>query len=177
MEARTSTTPQPAMPTLLRCRVLTGLTVLLGSLSASATVAQELYTLDTTCRNGNDNFACKVTASNVDDTTEYRHRFGARTVSYRVIDDPYVRIEGRASNSKPWTTVKNATVNFKTEELCFNNDAFCVKNPTFLADVLINSGDAMQGRTKVGMVFGSNGRVDVACFDEGCDRLKEAVKP
>ena len=26
MEARTSTTPQSAMPTLLRCRVLTGLT-------------------------------------------------------------------------------------------------------------------------------------------------------
>ena len=177
MEVRTSAPPQCPMHTLLRCKVLTGLTVLLGSLSASATVAQDLYTLDTTCRNDNHSFACKVTASNVDNTTEYHHRFGARSVSYRVIDDPYVRIEGRASNTKPWTTVNNATINFKTEELCFNNDAFCVKNPTFLADVLINSGDAMQGRTKGGMVFGSDGRVDVACFDEGCDRLKEAVKP
>ena len=42
--------------------------------------------------------------------------------------------------------------------------------------MLINSGDAMQGRTEVGMVFGPNGRVQVACFDNGCDRLKEAIK-
>jgi len=112
----------------------------------------------------------------VDDTTEYRHQFGSRTVSYRVIEDPYVRIEGRGSNSKPWTSVKNALINFKTEELCFNDEAFCVKNPSFLADVLINSGDAIQGRTRVGMAFGPSGRVDVACFDNGCDRLMEAIK-
>ena len=117
-----------------------------------------------------------MVATNVDDTTEYRHRFGSQTVSYRVIDEPFVRIEGRASNTKPWSSVKNASINFNTQELCFNNEAFCVKNPSFLADVLINSGDAMQGRTKAGMVFGSNGRVDVACFDNGCDRLLEAIK-
>lgn len=161
---------------LFRCRVLTGLTVLLGSLSASAAVAQELYSLETTCRSADKTFSCAVVASNVDDTTEYIHQFGSESVSYRVIDDPYVRIEGRASSTKPWTSVKNATINFKTEELCFNNEAFCVKNPRYLADVLIGSGDAMQGRTKVGMVFAANGRVDVACFDNGCDRLKEAIK-
>lgn len=160
-----------------RAWVLTGLTVLLGSLSAPLVMAQELYSLDTTCRAGARSFACRVEAVDVEDTTEYRHRFGTRTVSYRVIEDPYVRIEGRGSDSKPWSSVKNATINFKTEELCFNNQAFCVKNPSFLADVLINSGDAMQGRTRVGMVFGSNGRLDVACFDNGCDRLEEAIKP
>lgn len=156
--------------------VLAGLVALLGSLSAPAVVAQELYSLDTTCRTGDRSFACRVQAIDVDDTTEYRHRFGSRTVSYRVIEDPYVRIEGRGSNAKPWISVKNALINFKTEELCFNDEAFCVKNPSFLADVLINSGDAMQGRTEVGMVFGPNGRVQVACFDNGCDRLKEAIK-
>ena len=164
------------MHSLFRWRVLTGLTVLLGSFSASTAMAEELYRLDTTCRTGNRSFPCGVVATNVDDTTEYRHRFGSQTVSYRVIDEPFVRIEGRASNTKPWSSVKNATINFNTQELCFNNEAFCVKNPSFLADVLINSGDAMQGRTKAGMVFGSNGRVDVACFDNGCDRLLEAIK-
>ena len=164
------------MHSLFRCRVLTGLTVLLGSLSASTAVAQELYSLDTTCRSGSKSFSCEVVASNVDDTTEYVHSFGSENVSYRVIDDPYVRIEGRASNTKAWSSVKNATIDFKTEELCFNNEAFCVKNPRYLADVLIGSGDAMQGRTKVGMVFSANGRVDVACFDNGCDRLKEAIR-
>tara|TARA_B100000073_G_scaffold245264_1_gene205811 strand:- start:2268 stop:2375 length:108 start_codon:yes stop_codon:yes gene_type:complete len=34
--------------------------------------------------------------------------------------------------------------------------------------VLIGSGDAMQSRSKVGMVFAANGRVDVACFNNGC---------
>ena len=164
------------MHRLLSCRVLTGLTVLLGSLSASAAVAQELYTLETTCRSAGQTYSCNVVASNVDDTTEYVHQFGSKTVSYRVIDDPYVRIEGRASDTTPWKSVKNATIDFRTEELCFNNDAFCVKNPKYLADVLVGSGDAMQGRTKVGMVFAANGRVDVACFDNGCDRLKEAIR-
>ena len=164
------------MHSLFRCRVLTGLTVLLGSLSASTAVAQELYSLDTTCRSGRKSFSCKVVASNVDDTTEYVHSFGSESVSYRVIDDPYVRIEGRASNTKPWSSVKNAMIDFKKEELCFNTGAFCVKNPKYLADVLVGSGDAMQGRTKVGMVFAANGRVDIACFDNGCDRLKEAIR-
>ena len=163
------------MHSLLSCRVLTGLTVLLGSLSASAAVAQELYTLETTCRSAGTTHSCNVVASNVDDTTEYVHTFGSQTVSYRVIDDPYVRIEGRASNTKPWSSVKNAMIDFKKEELCFNTGAFCVKNPKSLADVLVGSGDAMQGRTKVGKVFAANGRVDIASFDNGCNRLKEAI--
>jgi len=25
------------------------------------------------------------------------------------------------------------------------------------------------------MVFAANGRVDIACFDNGCNRLKEAI--
>ena len=164
------------MPNQRRAAVLAGLSVLLGSFSAPVVMAEELYSLDTTCKTGDRSFACRVQAVNVDDTTEYRHQFGSRTVSYRVIEDPFVRIEGRGSNAEPWISVKNALINFKTEELCFNDEAFCVKNPSFLADVLINSGDAMQGRTRVGMAFAPNGRVDVACFDNGCDRLKEAIK-
>jgi hypothetical protein len=117
-----------------------------------------------------------VQAIDVDDSTEYHHRFGSRTVSYRVMEDPYVRIEGRASNSAPWTSVNNASINFKTEELCFNSKAFCVNNPTFLADVLTQGGDAIQGRTRIGMAFAGNGRVDVTCFDKGCDRLKETIQ-
>ena len=98
----------------------------------------------------------------------------ARTVSYRVIDDPYVRIEGQQQHQAPDLS-ETRWIKLKTEELCFNDEAFCVTNPSFLADVPINSGDAMQGRTEVGMVFGPNGAWDVACFDNGCNRLKEAV--
>jgi|TARA_X000000368_G_scaffold22040_1_gene17076 hypothetical protein len=165
------------MTTPQRCRLLLGL-LTLGSLWQTPPLqAEELYTLKTTCSTSTEAqpFACTVTALNVNDTTEYHHRFGGRSVAYRVIDNPYVRIEGRQAGT-PWNSVKSATINFKTQELCFNKRAFCVNNPTFLADVLVNSGDAMQGRTQVGMAFGRNGRVDVACFDEGCTRLLEILK-
>ena len=160
-----------------RSKVLTALLALCSGLGAPALFAQELYVINTTCSTPNSpNFSCQVQAIDVDDSTEYRHRFGSRTVSYRVIEDPYVRIEGRASNNEAWTSVKNATINFKTEQLCFNNKAFCVNNPTFLADVLIQGGHAIQGRTRIGMAFADNGRVDVTCFDQGCDRLMEAIQ-
>ena len=160
-----------------RSKVLTALLAFCSGLGAPAVFAQELYVINTTCSTPTSpNFSCQVQAIDVDDSTEYRHRFGSRTVSYRVIEDPYVRIEGRASNSEAWTSVKNATINFKTERLCFNSKAFCVNNPTFLADVLIQGGHAIQGRTLIGMAFADNGRVDVTCFDNGCTRLMEAIK-
>ena len=177
MEVQAPPRPHTPMLVFIRGKVLTGLLALSGGLAAPAVLAQELYVLNTTCSTPtSEDFVCQVQAVDVDDTTEYRHRFGTRTVTYRMIDDPYVRIEGRAYNSAPWTSVKNAMINFKTEELCFNSKAFCVNNPTFLADVLIQGGDGIQGRTQVGMAFADNGRVDVACFDNGCDRLMEAIK-
>ncbi|EHA58643.1 hypothetical protein Syn8016DRAFT_2959 [Synechococcus sp. WH 8016] len=160
-----------------RSKVLTALLALCSGLAAPAVIAEELYTINTTCSTPtSQNFSCQVQAVDVDDSTEYRHRFGSRTVSYRVMEDPYVRIEGRAQAGAAWTSVKNATINFKTEQLCFNSEAFCVNNPTFLADVLTQGGHAIQGRTRLGMAFADNGRVDVACFDNGCDRLMEAIQ-
>jgi hypothetical protein len=160
-----------------RNKVLTALLALCSGLGAPAVRAEELYLINTTCSTPiSSNVSCQVQAIDVDDSTEYHHRFGSRTVSYQVMEAPYVRIEGRASNSAPWTSVNNASINFKTEELCFNSKAFCVNNPTFLADVLTQGGDAIQGRTRIGMAFAGNGRVDVTCFDNGCDRLKEAIQ-
>lgn len=160
-----------------RNKVLTALLALCSGLGAPAVLAEELYLINTTCSTPiSPNVSCQVQAIDVDDSTEYHHRFGSRTVSYRVMEDPYVRIERRASKSAPWTSVNNASINFKTEELCFNSKAFCVNNPTFLADVLTQGGDAIQGRTRIGMAFAGNGRVDVTCFDNGCDRLKEAIQ-
>ena len=160
-----------------RNKVLTALIALCSGLGAPAVLAEELYLINTTCSTPiSPNVSCQVQAIDVDDSTEYHHRFGSRTVSYRVMEDPYVRIEGRASKSAPWTSVNNASINFETEELCFNSKAFCVNNPTFLADVLTQGGQAIQGRTRIGMAFAGNGRVDVTCFDNGCDRLMEAIQ-
>ena len=84
------------MTTPQRCRLLLGLLLMGGLVHAPSLQAEELYKLDTTCRTGKAQpSACTVTATNVDDTTEYSHSFGGRSVTYRVIDSPYVRIEGR----------------------------------------------------------------------------------
>ncbi len=160
-----------------RSKVLTSLLDLSRGLVAPAFNAEELDVINTTCSTPTaSRFSCQVEAIDVDHSTEYRHRFGSRTATYRVIEDPYVRIESQASAGAPWTSVKNASINCKTDELCFNNKAFCVNNPTFLADVLIQGGDAIQGRTRIGMAYADNGRGAVACFDNGCDRLLEAIQ-
>ena len=167
------------MTTPQRCRFLLGLLALCSLWQTPAVQAETLYQLDTTCSSTTRDkaFACTVTVVNVNDTTEYHHAFDrGRSVAYRVIDRPYVRIEGKQAAGAPWESVRNASINFRTQELCFNSRAFCVKNPRFLTDVLLNSGGAMQGRTEVGLAFGRHGRVDVACFDNGCKRLKEAIQ-
>ena len=71
----------PPMTTPQRCRLLLGL-LTLGSLwQAPALQAEELYQLNTTCSTPTARFSCQVTAVNVNDTTEYRHKFGTRTVA------------------------------------------------------------------------------------------------
>jgi hypothetical protein len=57
--------------------------------------------------------------------------------------------------------VRNAWINFTTNELCFNDRACCVVNPTFLPDVQAEAqGPAFEGRETVGLAFGEAGRVD-----------------
>ena len=136
-----------------------------------------LYSLNTTCRLGSGQpQPCQVEAVEEGDATEYRHQLGDRTISYRILDVPYVRIEGRKAAADPWSSVRNAWINFSTNELCFNDRAFCVVNPTFLADVKAEArGAAFDGRGTVGLAFGPGGRVDIACGDNGCRRLLEAI--
>ena len=70
------------------------LALLLGSVVALAAVApgtgraanELIYSLDTTCTIGKGKpQPCQVEAVEVGDATEYRHRLGARTISYRIL--------------------------------------------------------------------------------------------
>ena len=152
-------------------------TLMAAALSPLRAETAVIYRLDTTCSlSGGPLQPCEVEAVEVGEATEYRHRLGSRTISYRILDDPYVRIEGRKASGEPWISVRNAWIRFPTNELCFNDRAFCVVNPTFLADVKADAaGPAFEGRESVGLAFGSNGRVEIACFDNGCRRLQEAI--
>ncbi|MEB3322053.1 MAG: hypothetical protein VKI81_04440 [Synechococcaceae cyanobacterium] len=138
--------------------------------------AQTLYRLTTTCSlKGGADVPCEVEAVDVGEATEYRHRMGGTTVTYRVFDDPHVRIEGLNPSTRRWTPVRNATIRFSRNQLCFNDRTFCVVNPNYLNSVREEAGPAFAGRDLVGLAFGSGGRVEVACYDAGCRRLKEAL--
>lgn len=138
--------------------------------------AATLYTLSTTCSlRGAAGVPCTVEAVDVGEATEYRHKVGGNTLTYRVFDDPYVRIEAMNPTTRRWMPVRNATIRFSKNELCFNDRAFCVVNPNYLNSVREEAGPAFAGRDLVGLAFGSTGRVEVACYDDGCRRLKEAL--
>lgn len=155
-----------------------GAILLSSALLPGGAEAQSLYTLTTTCSlKGGAALPCVVEAVDLGDATEYRHKLGTTVVSYRVFDDPYVRIEGMNPATGTWTPVRNASIRFSSNELCFNDRAFCVVNPNYLNSVREEAGTTFTGRDLVGLSFGSNGRVEVACFDAGCNRLREAIEP
>jgi hypothetical protein len=163
--------------TSLRLLALLGSAVCLGGVALPrAAGAQALYSLNTTCSiQRMAPVPCVVEAVDVGDATEYRHRVGNRTLVYRVFDEPYVRIEALNPTSNTWGPVRNATIRFSSNELCFNDRAFCVVNPNYLNSVREEGGPALAGRDRMGLSFGSNGRTEIACFDDGCTRLLEAI--
>lgn len=150
----------------------------LGSaLLPAAARSETLYTLTTTCSvGGAAAMPCVVEAVEVGESTEYRHTLDERTFTYRVFDDPFVRIEGRNPATGAWSPVRNAIIRFSSNELCFNDRALCVVNPNYLNSVREEAGTTLTGRDLMALVFGSNGRVEVACFDDGCRRLQEAIE-
>jgi hypothetical protein len=169
--------PADAM-TRFRFLMTFGSAALLGAVGMpGAGLAQPLYMITTTCSlKGAAPVPCTVEAVDMGEATEYRHRIGATKVTYRVFDDPYVRVDGMDPATGSWIPARNASIRFSRNELCFNDRAFCVVNPNYLNSVRQEAGPTYAGRDLVGLSFGTNGRVDIACFDDGCRRLREAIE-
>ncbi|MEB3255908.1 MAG: hypothetical protein VKJ05_05925 [Synechococcaceae cyanobacterium] len=163
-----------------------------GSLAAAATVsllaclarlpagaAQTLYTLETRCSiQGAPPVACTVEALDNGTVTTYRHRIGERVETVRVSADPS-RMEMWHPTSRSWRNLRDAEARFSTNTVCFNGRDLCVVNANYLNSLLEDRPD-LRGRDFVQAHFGPNGRVDVICYDTGCDRLhqkSEEVKP
>lgn len=130
----------------------TAMAVWLGGASCLVQAASEPpqaalpYTLNTTCRlQGAAAVPCVVQALDVGEATEYRHSIGKSTFTYRVFDEPHVRIEGLNPSTRQWAPAHNATIRFGMNELCFNDQALYVVNPNYL-----NSVREMAGTTFVG---------------------------
>lgn len=154
--------------------------VTLGALMAMAMAvppaqAVPLYSLETRCSlAGAAPVVCTVEALDQGGVTLYRHRLGDSVQTVRVSADPS-RMEMWDGASRSWQVLRNAEARFSTNTVCFNDRALCVVNANYLNSVLEDRPD-LRGRDYVRAHFGANGRVDLICYDGGCDLLAQRSK-
>lgn len=151
--------------------LLTG-TALSLTLGSGAAQAEVLYTLETKCAlKGAAPVACKVEAVNEEGATLYRHTIGTTTHTLRIGEQPS-RFSLWDGGSKSWQNIRNATVLFSSNTLCLNDKDLCVVNPNYLNSLLQERPD-FRGRDLIRAHFASNGRVDILCYDGGCDLVAQ----
>jgi len=139
---------------------------LLSPTSASADV---LYDLETRCSlKSAAPVPCRVEVLNQNDATLYRHTIGSTVETVRITDAP-VRMALWNGSARQWTSLSSAAARFSTNTICFNGRDLCVVNPNFLNSVRQQNGPAMAGRDLLKVHFGSDGRIDATCYDQGCE--------
>lgn len=127
-----------------------------------------LYTLQTQCSlRGAAPVPCSVEAVNEEGTTLYRHRIGARIATIRITDKP-VRMALWDGTVRQWRNLSGASARFSSNTVCFNGKELCVVNPNYLNSVREENVAAMAGRDLVRVNFGSDGRINASCYDDGC---------
>ena len=142
----------------------------LGLLAAAPPApAQLLYRLETRCSlAGGQPQPCVIEARNDGDSTIYEHTIGRRIETIRISDAP-LRIWRRQLSTSQWLPVRQASVRFSTNTVCFDGRMLCVVNPNYLNSVRQSNPLQMQGRDLVRVHFGRDGRIDASCYDEGCE--------
>jgi len=144
---------------------------MLGAGSAQAQ-SQTLYKLDTQCRiKGANPQKCMVEAIQEGDATLYRHTMGNRVETVRISDAP-VRMTLLNNTSKTWDNLSSAAARFSTNTICFNGQDLCVVNANYLNSIREERPDASAGRDLIQVRFDQSGRVNVTCFDDGCQELR-----
>jgi len=157
----------------LRSRLVSRIGLLAAGATAVASapvLAQSaiLYKLDTTCRvKGGEPQACVVEAVNEGNATLYRHIISRTVETIRVTDSP-VRMSVWLENKKTWQNLNTAAARFSTNTICFNGLDLCVVNPNYLNSVREDRPDATAGRDLIRVKFGSDGRINLTCYDDGC---------
>jgi hypothetical protein len=131
--------------------------------------SEVLYTLKTQCSSlrGEAPVPCSVEAVDANGATLYRHRIGAQIETIRISDKP-VRMALWDGNAKQWRSLSRASARFSSNTVCFNGSDLCVVNPNYLNSVREDNVAAMTGRDLVKVNFGSDGRINASCYDDGC---------
>ncbi len=143
------------------------------ALAAAPARAGVLYSITTKCSlKGAPAVACKVEAINEAGATLYRHSIGSISQTLRISDQPARMSFDSGSGFQP---LRNATVLFSANTLCVNDKALCVVNPNYLNSLLQQRPD-FRGRDLVQAHFGSDGRLDLTCYDQGCQLVGKAME-
>lgn len=145
-----------------------------GVLSAPPARAQSttLYRLTTTCSiRGGSPQPCVVEASEEGDVTTYRHTIGAVTETIRISEAP-PRMGRLDATSNSWSYLSSTAARFSTNTVCFNGQDLCVVNPNYLNSIREDLPRATEGRDLLMVQFDPNGRVQLTCFDDGCQGVR-----
>ena len=152
--------------------MVVGAGLVAGEPASAASESRVLYSLSTRCSiEGAAPKPCVVEAVDDGGATLYRHRIGAVTMTVRITDKP-VRMERWNGAKKTWQPLKEAAARFSTNTICFNGRDLCVVNPNYLNSVRQDRPDATAGRDLVMVRFDSTGRVNLTCYDDGCQEVK-----
>ena len=139
---------------------------------AGSARSEVLYKLTTKCSlNGGPALACEVEAANEQAATLYRHQIGSTISTIRITDKP-VTMGSWNQTTKGWQPLSKAAARFSTNTICFNGRELCVVNPNYLNSVREQRPDVTAGRDLVELRFDQQGRINLSCFDSGCQELK-----
>lgn len=131
-----------------------------------------LYQLETTCSlRGAKPVDCVVEASEENGATVYRHTIGSVVETIRITDGP-LRMTRFDKTAGQWIPLRSAEAQFSTNTVCFDGRDLCVLNPNYLNSVREERVDALEGRDRVLVRFGPDGRVLLTCYDQGCEGLQ-----
>jgi len=131
--------------------------------------AELLYTLSTLCSVvGTPPSPCTVEAVDQGSVTLYRHRIGKQETVIGISEDPFVRMGRWNPATSSWQPLSSATARLSANTVCFNGTDLCVVNPNYLNSLRQEKGAALNGRDLLKVTFGSDGRVNAYCYDDGC---------
>jgi hypothetical protein len=138
-------------------------------IDASPLHAEPLYTLTTLCSvAGAPPSRCTVEAVDQGSVTLYRHRIGKQETVIGISEDPYVRMGRWNPATSSWQPLSSATARLSANTVCFNGTDLCVVNPNYLNSLRQEKGAVLNGRDLLKVTFGSDGRINAYCYDDGC---------
>lgn len=156
----------PLVPLIAGAALVSAALVLIGG---GPLRAEPLYTLSTLCSvAGAPSSRCRVEAIDQGSVTLYRHRIGKQEVVIGISEDPYVRMGRWDAATSQWQALSSASARLSANTVCFNGTDLCVVNPNYLNSLRQDKGAALNGRDLIKVTFGSDGRINAYCYDDGC---------